>query len=406
MPNFHYRAYDARGGLALGRIEANSSNAASEALWAQGLTAFQLKNLDQGETRWWQLEVLGGGARRRGDLTSFTREFATLAVSGIPLDDCLRILSDQATSRGVRTLVSDLRQQVLNGRTLSDALKQRPEVFPEEYLSIVRAGETSGAMGKVFEELAALLERRQEVRGKIQSALVYPCILLGLSAISLAVIIGVLIPSVAPIFAQSGKPLPPAVQILLGMRRRWPEVSLGLAGILAVGAWVIFVTLRRPAMRLRFDGFRLRLPIIGALALHQETARFARTLGTLLRAGVPLLQAASSARAATTNRHFAACLERAIALVREGASLGFALSSEVAMPLVALRMIAIGEEAGRLDQMLLTTAATFEQQTQRSIDRFMTLLTPLLTSGIAVIVGSLILTVMNAIFSINDMAAR
>jgi general secretion pathway protein F len=405
MPSFQYRAYDARGGLALGRIEANSSNAASEALWAQGLTAFQLKNLAQGEARWWQREVFTRGARR-ADLTSFTREFATLAGADIPLDDCLRILSDQATSSGVRTLVTDLRQQVLNGRTLSDALKQRPEVFPEEYLSIVRAGETSGAMGKVFEELAALLERRQEVRAKIQSALVYPCILLGLSAMSLAVIIGVLIPSIAPIFVQSGKPLPAAVQLLLNVQNWWPEISLGVAGFLTAGAWATFVALRRPATRLRFDAFRLRLPIIGALALHQETARFSRTLGTLLRAGVPLLQAASSAHAATTNRHFAACLQRAIALVREGASLGSALSSEVALPPVALRMIAIGEEAGRLDQMLLTTAATFEQQTQRSIDRFMTLLTPLLTSGIAVIVGSLILAVMNAIFSINDMAAR
>jgi general secretion pathway protein F len=405
MPNFQYRAYDARGGLALGRIEANSPDAASEALWAQGLTAFQLKDVEQDGTRWWQREVLDGGARST-QLTAFTRQFATLAGAAIPLDDCLRILSEEATTRTVQALAKELRQEVLNGKTLSQALQGRPKVFPDDYVSVVKAGETAGAVAKVFEELAALLERRQEVRAKIQSALVYPAILLILSIVSLTVIIGVLIPSIAPVFAQGGKPIPMVIQFLLTLQKHWLEIATGITISVVACGWAIVAALRRPAIRLRFDRLCLRLPVAGTLLLQQETARFARTLGTLLKAGVPLLQGAQSAHAATVNRHLATGMERAIALVREGATLNRALSRTTAFPPVALHMIAIGEEAGKLDYMLLTIAATFEQQTQRSVDRLMTLLTPLLTLGIAVFVGSLILTVMNAILGINELAAR
>jgi general secretion pathway protein F len=405
MPSFHYQAYDAHGTLAQGRIEALSSEAASEALWAQGLTAFELEHASDSSTPWWRRELFGSGVGR-ADLVSFTRELATLAGAGIPLDDCLRMLADKATSRAARALIAEVRQEVLNGATLSDALRQQRRFFSEDYVNIVRAGEAAGALARVFDELAALLERRQEVRSKVQSALVYPGILLALSAVSLAVIIGVLIPSIAPVFAQGGKPLPSAIQFFLDLQAHWLDVLLGVAIAGAMTTWMVTIALRRPAIRLGLDRLKLALPMAGALLLQQETARFSRTLGTLLRAGVPLLQAATSACGGTANRHLAAGLDRAVSLVREGASLHRALGSETTLPPIALRMIAIGEEAGKLDHMLLTTAGMFEQQTQRTIDRLMTLLTPLLTVGIAGLVGTLILTVMNAILSINEIAVR
>jgi len=155
-----------------------------------------------------------------------------------------------------------------------------------------------------------------------------------------------------------------------------------------------------------FDRTKLAVPLLARFLLQQETARFARTLGTLLRAGVPLLRAATSACDVVGNRDVAAGIARAIGLLQEGASLHHALASETSLPAVALRMIAVGEEAGKLDRMLLAVAAKFEQQTQRSIDRFMTALTPLLTMTIAVLVGGLIMAVMNAILSVNELAAR
>jgi general secretion pathway protein F len=164
--------------------------------------------------------------------------------------------------------------------------------------------------------------------------------------------------------------------------------------------------IRRPAVATAVDRQKLRLPVVAGLVLHQETARFAHTLGTLLRAGVPLLQAANAACGAIRNRHVMDGMQRAIAMVREGVRLHRALETQSVLPPLALRMIAIGEEAGKLDRMLLRAAAVFEQQTKRSVDRLMALLTPLLTLTMALLVGGLIVTVMNAILGINELAVQ
>jgi general secretion pathway protein F len=158
--------------------------------------------------------------------------------------------------------------------------------------------------------------------------------------------------------------------------------------------------------RLTFHRFLLRIPILGDLILQQETARFARTLGTLLKAGVPLFQASTSVRTVIGNCHIAAGLDAAIESIREGVALHRALQSETVFPSIALRMISVGEEAGKLDRMLVRVALTFEQQTQRSVDRLMTLLTPALTIMIALLVGGLIMTVMDALLSLNDLTAQ
>jgi general secretion pathway protein F len=406
MPSFQYRAYDDRGALATGNIEALSAEAARDALWSRGLTPFQLAGSQRGPARWWQREVFGGSRGLHAELATFTRGFATLMSADIPLEEALRILAEQASSPGLRALVTDLRQEVRNGAALSDALQKRPRVFSADYVSVVRAGEIGGTVSLVLGELAMLLERRQKLRAEIQSALVYPAILVGLSCVSLAIIIGVLMPSLAPVFADGGRPPPAAIRFFLAMQSHWAEVLLGLALICGLGTWGIAIALRRPGVRSSLDGCKVRMPMLGGLLCDQDAARFARTLGTLLRAGVPLLQAATSACATIANRHIGAGVSSAIAQVREGASFHRALEAHADLPPLALRMIGIGEEAGRLDQMLLTIATMLEQQTQRRVDRFMTLLTPLLTVAIALLVGGLIMMVMNAILSINEIAVR
>ncbi len=406
MPSFQYRAYDTSGELAQGSLEAVSQDAASDALWARGLTPFQLRSSGHTAKPWWQREVFGGRRALRSDLVGFTRELATFIGAEIPLDDALRMLSDQATSAVMGELAADLRKDILNGATLSDAMQKRAGVFAADYISVVRAGELGGTLGQVFEELAALLERRLEVHTRIQSALVYPAILVGLSSISLAIIVGVLMPSIAPVFAGGGRPLPAAIQFFLSLQEGWLEALIAVATTAAVAAWTVSAALRRPGLRMFFDRTKLKAPLLARFLLQQETARFARTLGTLLRAGVPLLRAATSACDVIGNRHIAAGIARAIGLLQEGASLHHALAAETALPAVALRMISVGEEAGKLDRMLLAVAVKFEQQTQRSIDRFMTALTPILTMAIAVLVGGLIMAVMNAILSVNELAAR
>jgi general secretion pathway protein F len=406
MPSFSYRAYGGRGEFAEGRIEATSPDAANEMLWAQGLTPFHMQASAADGERWWQREVFGRTRSSPAQLASFTRDFATLNSAEIPLDDALRILVAQAPSRAMRTVTARLLADVLDGSHLSDAMEKHPQVFTPDYVNAVRSGEMGGTLANVLEEMAGLLERRMEIRNRIRSALVYPAILVVFAIVTVSLIVTVLVPSIAPIFAEGGRAMPAVIGFALALQAHWSEIATSLLVLAAVATGALTIALRRPPVRLAIDRFKLRPPLFGAFILERETARFARSLGTLLRAGVPLLPASSSARAVIGNRYIGAGVDRALEAVREGSSLHRALERHGDLPAVALRMISVGEEAGKLDRMLLRMAAMFEQQTQRTVDRFMTILTPALTLTIAFLVGGLILTVMNAILSINELAYR
>jgi general secretion pathway protein F len=406
MPTFSYRAYGGRGEFAEGRIDAASPDAANEMLWAQGLTPFQMRAADAGGERWWQREVFGSSKTSPAQLASFTRDFATLNSAEIPLDDALRILAAQAPSRGMRTVILSLLADVLDGSHLSDAMHKHPQVFTTEHVSAVRSGEVGGTLSQVLEEMAELLERRMEIRNRIRSALVYPAILVAFAIVTVGLIVAVLVPSIAPIFAEGGRQMPAVIGFVLAVQAHWTGIAVVLLILATAATSALVIALRRPPARVAIDRFKLRPPLFGAFILQRETARFARSLGTLLRAGVPLLQASTSARAVIGNRHIGAGVDRALDAVREGSSLHRALERHVDLPAVALSMISVGEEAGKLDRMLLRMAAMFEQQTQRTVDRFMTILTPALTLTIAFLVGGLILSVMNAILSINELVYR
>ena len=406
MPTFRYRAYGLDGGFAEGTVDATSPDAASEMLWSQGLTPFQMRASVQSGTKWWNREIAVGAASRHADLVAFTREFATLNASDIPLDDALRILQAQASSPRLRTLVGDLLSEVLNGMPLSDAMQKRARIFPADYIAVVRAGEIGGTLADVLVELAELLERRAEIHTRVQSALIYPCMLVVLSLGTLAIIIGGLIPSIAPIFGQNGKPMPAGIQFMLVLKQSWFEIIVGIT-VVVLSTWGgISVASRRAETRVELDRLKLKLPMIGSFLLQQEVARFARTLGTMLKAGVPLIQATKSARSAIGNHHIASGMDRAIEAVHQGVALHRALRNDTVLPAIALQMISVGEEAGKLDRMLMRVAVMLERQIQSSIDRFMSTLTPALTVGIALMVGALIMPVMNAVLSINDLAAR
>jgi general secretion pathway protein F len=405
MPSFRYRAYGEAGDLAEGRIDAVSVEAAEAALGAQGLTPFRLVTAADGKVSWWKRELFSSSGSSRADLVLFTREFSELYGSGIPLDDSLRILSDAAATAAMRRISAPLLAGVLDGSTLADAMQTQSRFFAAEYLNVVRAGEISGTLAQAFEELADLMERRAAIDARVRSALTYPAVLVGLALVSMVVVVGVLVPSIAPIFAESGKPLPGALQLLMSLRDNWAWLVFLLAALAACGLAILAFVRAAPSRLLAYDACKLRLPAIGAFLLQKETARFARTLGTLLRAGVPLLQASMSAQAVVRNRMIAAKIAHAVGMVREGSSLHGALRSGETFPPVVIRMISVGEETAKLDRMLLRAAVMFEDRTQRSVDNLMALLTPALTLLIAGLVGGLIFTVMSAILSINELAA-
>jgi general secretion pathway protein F len=405
MPSFQYQAYGSRGELVDGQIDAISAEAVETSLSVRGLTPFKIREASTLDVPWWRRELFVSTGVGRANLAAFTREFAELCSSGIPLDDCLRILADQATTEKMRAISTSLLASVLDGSSLADAVRKHQSIFPIDYLHIVHAGELAGALGSALEELAELMERRAAVEAKIKSALTYPAILIGLGAVSMSIVVGVLVPSITPIFAQNGKAPPDALRFLIWLQESDGALLFGVTTVLVLAGVVIAYIRRSPERRLWFDSCKLRLPLFRGFVLDGETARFARTLGTLLKAGVPLLQATASAQAVIRNRFISRKIERALVLLREGRSLTEALRSEEILPPVALRMISVGEESAKLDKMLLRTALMFENHTQRRLDSFMALLTPALTLLIAAMVGGLVLTVMNAILSVNQLAA-
>ncbi|PDT87488.1 general secretion pathway protein GspF [Bradyrhizobium sp. Y36] len=406
MPSFLYQAYGSGGELAEGQLQALSAEAADALLGRRGLTAFKLTEVSQNAQPWWQRDLLSKAGPKPAYLATFAREFADLYKSGVALDDCLRILAEQSTARQLRQACDGLLDDILNGATLAGAMAERPSTYPGEFVNIIRAGEASGTLGAASEELARLLERRQELNAKIKSALTYPAILLVLALVSIVIVVGALVPSIAPIFQEGGKPMPGALRMLVFLADNWGGVVVGTLGLAGVGA-VCWISIRRsPARRLACDKYLLELPVVGMIALSQDTANFQRTLGTLLRAGVSLLEASMSAQAVIRNSLLATKVERAVGFIREGRALAVALRDEGVFPPAAIRMMAIGEETGKLHQMLLRSAAVFEDRALKGIDRAMALLTPALTLSVAVVVGGLVLTVMMAILSINDVVGR
>ncbi|ARN82220.1 type II secretion system F family protein [Methylocystis bryophila] len=403
MPTFRYRAYSAAGDLVEGEIAADAMEEAEDALWRRGLTPFETKEVGRSA-------FTNPINRRRtpnlGELASFTREFATLEQADIPLDHGLRILAAQIPKPVLRELAEEILGRVVSGASLSEALAGRSDVFSSEYINVVRAGETIGNVGQALGDLADMLERRVELRSRITSALVYPAMLITLAIISTGIVLATLVPNIAPIFLDNNRPLPSGLKFILDAEANWQLLALGLFLVVA-GLFLFWRAARqRPHWMMAIDRRALQIPFVGALSSQLETARFTHTLGSLLKAGVPLLPALECGRTAVSNRHLGAEIETSIEAVRGGESLSGALGRIEAIPKVVPQMVSLGEETGKLDAMLLRVAAMFEKQTERSIERVMGLVTPTLTILIAVVVGGLIMTVMDAVLGINELATK
>lgn len=407
MPQYHYRAFTKQGTFVEGVAEANSKDVAEDLLWAQGLTVFAARETNNtGAQAWWRREFFARVHLKPAELAVFTRDLAVLHEAEIPLDDALRLQADQGSNQRLRWLARAMLDEVLDGSHLSDAMARRPRSFGADYVGIVRAGEIGARTAQVLAELADLLEQRLEMRAKMVSALVYPCILILMALASVALILSVLVPTFAPIFAESGRPLPSGIAALVALRDHWLEAAAGIALLLLAVTAIAGLVSRSPAGRRAFDSAMLRMPIVGPLLAQREIARLSRTLATLLRAGVPLLNGLETAKTLVGNVALAEAMAGAADGLRGGENLSTALRNVTLLPPIAVRMIAVGERAGRLDEVLLRVAVMFETETRRRVDRLMSVLSPVLTIAISGVVGGLIFTVMNAIISINDLAAQ
>ena len=405
MPIFEYKAATNSGDVVQGEMEAVSQDAVIRRLQADGhipIRAEEITRSAPSETP----SAFTFQRRRpgRADVNVLTIELATLLQAGLPLDKALEMLVTIADKSPLREVLEKLLTQVRGGASLSAALESHGRLFSRFYRNMVKAGEASGALDSALARLAEFMERSRELRDSVLSALLYPVVLVVVGILSMAVILGLVIPKISQMFAEAGQQLPWFTRVVVAaggfVENYWWLMALGAVGL--------YMFMRRQyaqrVSRLRWDGRVLRLPLVGALIARLEAARFTRTLGTLLGNGVPLLDAIAIAKEVVANQVIAEGIRRVTEQVRQGEGLARPLTEARVFPPLAGHLMQVGEESGNLEAMLMQLAQIYEREVQSALRRLMAVLEPALILGLAVVIAAIILSVVMAILSINNLA--
>jgi general secretion pathway protein F len=324
-----------------------------------------------------------------------------LLSAGLPLDRSLNILAEILENRETKDIVQGILKSIREGSSFSDALERHPRMFTRLYVNMVRAGEAGGVLDAVLEKLNEFLETTKELRDNVVSSMIYPLILLATGGLSVIVLLTYVLPKFSVIFADLGAAMPLPTKILLavsqGLQDFWWAAGLAIAGFV----YLFRRYIKSPAGRIQWDRFKLRL--LRDLTTKLETARFCRTLGTLLKSGVPLLQALTNAKDVIGNRVMAAAIDGVTKGVKEGKGIALPLSSARVLPPLALSMIKVGEETGQLDAMLMKVANTYEKSLRVAVKRFVSLMEPALILAMGLVIGFIVLSMLTAIFSITEL---
>ena len=406
MSRFRYTALDNQGRTTKGELEAADTDQVLRFLHTEKLIPVQIAEATApaapGRPGW--LGKRTTKAVKNVDLVGFFQELALLLHAGLPLDRALAAIASQSPHPGIVSLVQRIRDKVRGGSSLAAAMEAQEQVFSRLQIGLVRAGESAGVLEEVLARLAEYSERSQALREQVRAALTYPLILLAVSLISVLALLTYVVPQFQVMFADAEAQLPLATQVVIFMgdglkRYGWLLILLG-AGL--------FLMMRRayarPKSRLAMDGYLLQLPLLGTLLRQMETARLCRTLGTLLHNGVTLLHALNIAQEGLGNRAMAAGLSPVISGLKSGSGLAGPLAKANILPPLAIHMLQVGEESGQMDTMLFRVAELYERETDRSIKRMLALLEPALILGLGVLIGGIIMSILLAIVSINQLA--
>ena len=402
MPLFEYKAVSPTGETVQGTMEAGSMDLVISRLQEGGNIPLQAREAGTGGLR---LELFR--LRRRGmsnrEIGQFTQQLSTLLGAGLPLDRSLQVLLELADSDHNRRTVSEIRDRVRGGGSLSEALEAQHGTFSRLFINMVTAGEVGGSLDVTLDRLSDYLERSRELKDNVISAMTYPALLIVLTVITLFVLLLFVIPQFTPIFEDLGGDLPLITKVVMFFAAVLQKFWWGLAILLLGGVWWIRTTFADRDKRRAWDQRILGLTGIGNLVARLETARLSRTVGTLLQNGVPLLSALSIARNVVNNTVLREDLEQAAREVKTGGGLARNLAVGGNFPRLALQMISVGEETGQLDEMLLKVAKTYDRETRNAIDRLLSFLTPALTVVMAFLVGIILMSVLLPILSINQL---
>ncbi len=405
MPVYTYNALDSRGKTAKGVINADSARAARAKLRQSGLFPTDLMETQEAESR-----QPGRGLRdvqllrrvRPQDLTIMTRQFATLLAANLTVVDALTALIEQTENTSLKRRLIQVRESVNEGSSLAAALAEHRQIFSNLFINMVRAGEASGALPLVLLRLADFSERQLDTRKRITSKMYYPLFMVLVGCLVLFALLTYVVPTVTTIFDNMRQTLPWPTVVLITvsdfMRGFWWLLGLTLVGLT--------LALQRYGRTERgtevFDRLKIRLPVVGKLVLKLAMSRFTRTLGILLRSGIPLLDALEISRAVVNNTVLSAAVDEAKDAIREGADIAGPLKASGYFPPLVTHMISIGERSGQLEDMLLRIADSYDNDVQTSIEGLTSLVEPVIIVVMAAVVFAIMLAVLLPIFELNS----
>jgi len=401
MPLFEYKAVAPSGETLTGEMEAPSSELVIARLQESGNIPVSAHEVGSG----FRIETLFRGKRglSQREIGDMTQQLSTLLSAGLPLDRSLGILTELAENERVRDMVDKVRNHVREGGSLSEGLEARHGVFSRFYINMVRAGEIGGSLDQTLARMSEYLERAKELKDGVVSALIYPILLVVLAIASLILLMVYVIPQFTPMFEDFGGDLPLLTRIVVAVGDILKDFWWAIIGVVTVAVLWFRMQLSRPASRRVWDARFLSMKGLGDVIAKIETARLSRTTGTLLVNGVPLLSALSIAKNVMTNTVLGDDVAEAAKQVKTGTPLARALAQNGNFPRLALQMVNVGEETGKLDEMLLKVADTYDREVKVTIDRLMALMVPALTLGLALVIGVIVMSVLMAILSINEL---
>lgn len=394
---FKYSVRDKTGKVVSGRLEGESRDSVAAKLRQMGYII-----LDLNEDRLAALsKIQFGSPVKMKDITIFARQFATMINAGLSLTKCLSILSGQSESKELRDIISQVGRDVEAGQSLSEAMSRHPKVFPPIFINMVRAGETGGVLDEVLVRVADHFERDAQLKAKIKSAMTYPIAMGALVLIVLVAMMIFVVPTFQKMFSDMGGTLPLPTQILVAVSdgaRSWPGlvvVAAVIASVVAFRSWIATTS-----GRFIWDGIKLRMPVAGPLIRKLSLARFTRTFGTLVAAGVPILSALDIVSDTAGNEVVARAVKGVRAAVKEGETIAKPLAESPVFPSMLVQMIAVGEETGALDAMLTKVADFYDEEVGTSVDGLTSIIEPIMMATLAVVVGGIVIALYMPMFQV------
>lgn len=417
MPQFQYSAMDGTGKEKKGKIDADNEQAAGVLLKEQGLFPTSIKPLKGGAAKKAAASSAPGAKKKslldmnlgpmviKGkDLTVLTRQLAILLDAGLPLIRSLRTLERQSKNPAIKKTLGDAATSVEGGSTFSEALAQHPKSFSKLYLNMIKAGEAAGAMETILNRLATFMEKAAKITSKVKSAMIYPSVVLVIASLITAGLMLFIVPNFQKIFAEmlGGKPLPVLTQYVMEFSNILKNHIIECLIVMAVVVFLYKLAGKFPKGRYAIDWIKYRLPLFGPIISKSAISRFSRTLGTLMSAGVPVLNALNIVKETSGNEVVSRGVQQVHDAVKEGEGIAPPLSATKIFPEMVISMIEVGEETGKLPEMLDKIAETYDEEVDNAVEALTSMIEPIMIVGLAAIVGTIVIALFMPLISIID----